>query len=44
MKTGKNPGVYSFFCPVKRKNLGTDCTAKSISEAYLYQVANKKNM
>jgi hypothetical protein len=35
-KTSAGSDKHSFFCPVKRKNLGTDCTHKTISEAYLY--------
>lgn len=36
MKTHTAPDGYSFFCPVKRKNLGTACTSKTVSESYLY--------
>jgi len=34
----KSGSGYSFLCPVKRRNLGTDCVPKSIREAYLFSV------
>jgi len=36
IKSHNNPDSYSFLCPVKRKNLGTICTHKSVNETVLY--------
>jgi DNA invertase Pin-like site-specific DNA recombinase len=37
VKTRTDPAGYSFICPVKRKNLGTDCSPKLVGETYLYK-------
>jgi len=39
IKSHTNPDGYSFLCPIKRKNLGTACTHKNVSEAVLYDSA-----
>lgn len=39
LRTQENPDVYSFLCPVKRKNLGIACTHKMVNETVLYQSA-----
>jgi len=39
MKSRAKPVSYTFQCPVKRKNLGTNCTHKVVSEAGLNAAA-----
>jgi len=34
----KIPNLYNFYCPVEKKNLGTECTRKYVNEAALYDI------